>query len=88
MSSRNRYLVDRLAEFGTTIFATMSALAVRTGALNLGQGFPDTDGPQEVLEEAVWAIRNGHNQYPPGIGIPGIATRRSWPPEAVLRSRL
>ena len=72
MSSRNRYLVDHLAEFGTTIFATMSALAVRTGAINLGQGFPDTDGPQEVLEEAIWAIRNGHNQYPPGIGIPEL----------------
>ena len=72
MSSRNKYLVDRLAEFGTTIFATMSALAVRTGAINLGQGFPDTDGSQEVLEEAVWAIRNGHNQYPPGIGIPKL----------------
>ena len=72
MSSRNKYLVDRLAEFGTTIFATMSALAVRTGAINLGQGFPDTDGSQEVLDEAVWAIRNGHNQYPPGIGIPKL----------------
>jgi N-succinyldiaminopimelate aminotransferase len=65
-------LNERLAGFGTTIFAEMSALAVRTGALNLGQGFPDTDGPAEVLEAAVQAIRDGHNQYPPGPGIPAL----------------
>lgn len=66
----------RLAEFGTTIFAEMSALAVRTGAINLGQGFPDTDGPEEVREAAVRALREGHgNQYPPGPGIPEL--RRS-----------
>ena len=47
----------------------MSALAARTGAINLGQGFPDTDGPQEVLEAAVTALRGGANQYPPGAGI-------------------
>lgn len=50
----------------------MSGLAVRTGAINLGQGFPDTDGPQEVLDAAVSAIRNGENQYPPGPGIPKL----------------
>ena len=50
----------------------MSALAARTGAINLGQGFPDTDGPPEVLEAAVAAIRAGHNQYPPGPGIPEL----------------
>lgn len=55
-----------------TIFAEMSALAVRTGALNLGQGFPDEDGPGEVLDAAVAAIRAGANQYPPGIGIPAL----------------
>ena len=55
-----------------TIFAEMSALAVRTGAINLGQGFPDEDGPSEVLEAAVAAIRDGENQYPPGIGIPDL----------------
>ena len=55
--------------FGTTIFAQMSALAVATQAVNLGQGFPDTDGPPEILDAAVAAIRAGHNQYPPGIGI-------------------
>jgi N-succinyldiaminopimelate aminotransferase len=48
----------------------MSALAVRTGAINLGQGFPDTDGPAEVLDTAVEAIRSGVNQYPPGPGMP------------------
>ena len=53
-----------------TIFAEMSALAGRTGALNLGQGFPDEDGPAEVLEAARDAIAAGVNQYPPGIGAP------------------
>ncbi len=65
----NPYLVERLQPFGTTIFAEMSALAVETGAINLGQGFPDTDGPDLVKQAAVDAIRAGHNQYPPGIGI-------------------
>ncbi|MDH3753337.1 MAG: pyridoxal phosphate-dependent aminotransferase [Acidimicrobiia bacterium] len=64
-----RLLNDRLAGFGETIFAEMSALATRTGAVNLGQGFPDTDGPAIVAEAAIAAIRAGHNQYPPGIGI-------------------
>ncbi|MFI7593880.1 pyridoxal phosphate-dependent aminotransferase [Micromonospora sp. NPDC049359] len=58
--------------FGTTIFAEMSALAVRTGAVNLGQGFPDTDGPPEMLAAAVEALRGGQNQYPPGPGIPAL----------------
>lgn len=53
-----------------TIFAEMSALAARTGAINLGQGFPDEDGPAEVLEAARQAIADGVNQYPPGIGMP------------------
>ncbi|SDE03099.1 pyridoxal phosphate-dependent aminotransferase [Auraticoccus monumenti] len=61
-------LVERMRGFGTTVFAEMSLLAARTGALNLGQGFPDTDGPPEVLEEAQRAIRDGVNQYPPGTG--------------------
>lgn len=60
----------RLVPFGTTIFAEMSALAVELGAVNLGQGFPDTDGPAEVLDAAVDAIRSGINQYPPGLGMP------------------
>src|SRR4051812_39785807 len=61
-----------LAPFGTTIFATMSALAAQHAAINLGQGFPDTDGPAEVLEAAVTAIRTGRNQYPPGSGVPEL----------------
>ena len=65
----------RLGEFGTTIFAEMSALALKTGAINLGQGFPDTDGPEEVREAAVRALRDGRgNQYPPGPGIPELRT--------------
>ncbi len=65
-------LTKKLAGFGTTIFAEMSALAVETGAINLGQGFPDTDGPADVLDAAVEAIRSGVNQYPPGPGIPQL----------------
>ena len=67
--ARLPYLSSRLQGFGTTIFAEMSALATKTGALNLGQGFPDTDGPEEVSEAAIAAIRAGQNQYPPGPGI-------------------
>ena len=63
-------LASHLHGFGTTIFAEMTALANDTGAINLGQGFPDTDGPREVAEAAVEAIRNGENQYPPGSGMP------------------
>jgi N-succinyldiaminopimelate aminotransferase len=65
-------LVPRMRPFGTTIFAEMSALAVRTSAVNLGQGFPDTDGPAEMLEAAQAALRGGRNQYPPGPGIPEL----------------
>jgi len=72
MVERAPYLTTRLQGFGATIFAEMSALAVRTGAINLGQGFPDTDGPPEVLQAAVDAIGGGRNQYPPGIGIPEL----------------
>ncbi|MFC1404920.1 MULTISPECIES: pyridoxal phosphate-dependent aminotransferase [Streptacidiphilus] len=65
----------RLAGLGTTIFAEMSALATATGAINLGQGFPDTDGPAEIAEAAARAIREGRgNQYPPGPGIPELRT--------------
>lgn len=76
MTSTARPLLNRrLAEFGTTIFAEMSALAVRTGSINLGQGFPDTDGPEEVREAAVRALREGRgNQYPPGSGVPELRT--------------
>lgn len=84
MSADPEHLASRLRGFGTTIFAEMSALAARTGAINLGQGFPDTDGPAEVAEAAVAAIRSGRNQYPPGDGVPELREavadhqRRFW----------
>ena len=65
-------IASRLQGFGTTIFSEMTALATRTGAVNLGQGFPDTDGPAAVVEAAVAAMRSGHNQYPPGDGLPAL----------------
>jgi N-succinyldiaminopimelate aminotransferase len=75
MATTGRPLLNRrLDGFGTTIFAEMSALATRTGAINLGQGFPDTDGPTAVIEAAIEAMRAGQNQYPPG---PGIAPLRA-----------
>lgn len=61
--------VSRLRPYATTVFAEMSALAARTGAVNLGQGFPDEDGPPAMLKAAQEAIAHGVNQYPPGIGI-------------------
>ena len=67
------HLTAKLQGFGTTIFAEMSALAMETGSVNLGQGFPDTDGPREVLDAAIAAISSGVNQYPPG---PGMAVLR------------
>lgn len=69
---RQPHLTARLQGIGTTIFATMSALATQHDAVNLGQGFPDADGPPEVLEAAIQAIRDGHNQYAPGNGIPAL----------------
>jgi N-succinyldiaminopimelate aminotransferase len=60
----------RLTGLETTVFTEMTALAARTGAINLGQGFPDTDGPSEVLDAAVAALRGGHNQYAPLPGVP------------------
>lgn len=65
-------LVERMRPYTSSIFSDMSALAAATGAINLGQGFPDTDGPDEVLEAAVAAVRGGANQYPPGAGRPEL----------------
>jgi N-succinyldiaminopimelate aminotransferase len=63
----------RLAGLGTTIFAEMSARAAATGSINLGQGFPDTDGPAEIARAAADAIMSGRgNQYPPGPGVPEL----------------
>ncbi|WP_371480466.1 pyridoxal phosphate-dependent aminotransferase [Kitasatospora sp. NBC_00315] len=65
----------RLAGLGTTIFAEMSALATATGSINLGQGFPDTDGPREIARAAADAVLTGKgNQYPPGPGVPELRT--------------
>ena len=66
-------LNQRLAGLGTTIFAEMSALALATGAINLGQGFPDTDGPAQIARVAADAVLTGRgNQYPPGPGVPEL----------------
>ena len=73
-----------LAAAGTTIFTVMSALAARHGAINLGQGFPDTDGPEDVVQTAAAALLDGRNQYPPMTGVPELrravadANRRFW----------
>ena len=74
MADASGPLVARLRPFTSTIFAQMSALAQRSGAINLGQGFPDTDGPPGMLEAARTAIAEGMNQYPPGPGIPALRT--------------
>ena len=68
----NPHLVARMQGHRLSIFGEMSALAVETGAINLGQGFPDTDGPAEVITAAIQAIRDGFNQYPPDRGIPEL----------------
>jgi N-succinyldiaminopimelate aminotransferase len=65
-------LTSRLAQIPPTIFTTMSSLAVRTGSLNLGQGFPDQDGPTGMLEVAARAVLGGANQYAPGRGVPAL----------------
>jgi N-succinyldiaminopimelate aminotransferase len=64
--------VSRLRPYATTVFAEMSALASRVGAVNLGQGFPDEDGPPAMLQAAQDAIAAGANQYPPGLGIASL----------------
>ena len=61
-----------LSATGTTVFTVMSALAAQHGAINLGQGFPDTDGPADVLQAAADALFDGRNQYPPLTGVPEL----------------
>jgi N-succinyldiaminopimelate aminotransferase len=67
-------VAQRLHGIAPTIFSTMSALAVRTGSVNLGQGFPDVHGPAGLIEAARSAIADGANQYAPGIGVPVLRT--------------
>ncbi len=69
MSKVNPFLITRMQDHQFSIFAEMSTLALETKSINLGQGFPDSDGPTEVLDAAIQAIRDGHNQYPPDRGI-------------------
>ena len=71
-AARGAMLLADDGELRPTIFAEMSALAASTGAINLGQGFPDEDGPEAVRNAAKRAIDEGHNQYPPGRGIPAL----------------
>lgn len=71
---KNKFVVDRLRPFGETIFATMTQRAVETGAINLGQGFPDQDGPAKMLEIASEQILGGNNQYSAGRGDAGLRT--------------
>lgn len=68
-----RQVSKRLSQFGTTIFAEISALAVKHGAVNLGQGFPNFDGPDFVIEAAAQALRSGKNQYAQMAGIPQLS---------------
>ena len=86
--------VSRLRPYATTVFAEMSALAGRVGAVNLGQGFPDEDGPPAMLRGGPGRHRRpGVNQYPPGIGVPALrqaiaAQRQAQAPTAIeLRPR-
>ncbi|HEU4811165.1 MAG TPA: pyridoxal phosphate-dependent aminotransferase [Nocardioides sp.] len=65
-------LATRLQGIPPTIFSQMSALAVRTRSVNLGQGFPDVDGPPSVIARAASALEGGHNQYAPGLGVPAL----------------
>ncbi len=66
-------LTSRMQPYTGTIFGEMSALGTRLGAINLGQGFPDTDGPRALQDIAIAAIRDGHgNQYPPAHGLPEL----------------
>ena len=65
-------LTSRLPQVGTTIFSVMSALAAQTGAVNLGQGFPDFDCDERLIDAVTKAMREGHNQYPPMPGVPAL----------------
>jgi N-succinyldiaminopimelate aminotransferase len=72
MPNHRHLRAARLEGLGTTIFTEMTALAVQTGAINLGQGFPDTDGPIAMIDAAIAALRGGENQYAPLPGVPAL----------------
>jgi N-succinyldiaminopimelate aminotransferase len=72
MANHRHLRAARLEGLGTTIFTEMTALAVRTGAINLGQGFPDTDGPTAMIDAAIAALQGGENQYAPLPGVPAL----------------
>ena len=72
METNLKTVNSQLAAVGTTIFTVMSALATEHRSINLGQGFPDTDGPADVIEAAAAALRDGRNQYPPLTGVPEL----------------
>ena len=72
MTSDELVGASRLPSVGTTIFTVMSALAAKTGAINLGQGFPDFDCDPALVDAVAAAMRAGHNQYPPMTGIPAL----------------
>jgi N-succinyldiaminopimelate aminotransferase len=78
MTGRVPFLNARLQDYTGTIFSEMSALAVATGSINLGQGFPDTDGPDAIKRAAIRAIESGHNQYPPVDGISELRHAIAW----------
>jgi len=78
MSACLPYLNARLQGYTTTIFSEMSALAVATGSINLGQGFHDVDGPDVIKQAAIRAIESGHNQYPPLNGIGELRSAIAW----------
>jgi N-succinyldiaminopimelate aminotransferase len=78
MTDRVPFLNTRLQDYTGTIFSEMSALAVATDSINLGQGFPDTDGPDAIKRTAIRAIEAGHNQYPPVDGISELRHAIAW----------
>ncbi|HET7303955.1 MAG TPA: pyridoxal phosphate-dependent aminotransferase [Segeticoccus sp.] len=72
VAARTNPLITRMQGFGETVFAEMTQRAIQLDAVNLGQGFPDTDGPREILDAAIGAINAGRNQYPPAVGFPEL----------------
>ena len=80
MRGANSYL----GPIGTTIFTVMSALAVEHKSINLGQGFPDTEGPADVVRAAADALMDGRNQYPPMPGVPELRQAVAAAQQALL----